>query len=97
MSRLKATGRSWPMSSRQVLGGLGTRPGVAEQVRQTRQLPDQCFDKPWYLPTSGGTERPPPWIHSYVLGTWLEGKSVYESSCIAAKREVSGGHIPGAF
>ena len=22
--------------------------GAAEQVRQTRQLPDQCFDKPWY-------------------------------------------------
>ena len=46
-----------------------------------------------YLPTSGGTERPPLWIHSYVLGTRLEGKSVYESSCIAAKHEVSGGHI----
>ena len=46
-----------------------------------------------YLPTSGGTERPPLWIHSYVLGTRLEGKSVYESSCIAAKLEVSGGHI----
>ena len=44
---------------------------------------------------SGGTERPPPWIHSYVLGTRLEGKSVYESSYNAAKREVSG-HIPGA-
>ena len=40
-----------------------------------------------YLPTSGGTERPPLWIHSYVLGTRLEGKSVYESSCIAAKLE----------
>ena len=28
--------------------------------------------------------RPPSRIHSYVLGTRLEGKSVYESSCIAA-------------
>ena len=42
---------------------------------------------------SGGTERPPPWIHSNVLGTRLERKSVYESSCIEAKLEVSGGHI----
>ena len=67
-------------------------PGAAEQVRQTRQLPDQCFDI--LDTTSGGTERPPPWIHSYVLGTRLEGQ-VYESSCIAAKLEVSG-HIPGA-
>ena len=56
--------------------------GAAEQVRQTRQLPDQCFDKPRYT----CTERPPLWIHSYVLGTRLEGKSVYESN-------VSGGHI----
>ena len=44
---------------------------------------------------SGGTECPHPWIHSYVLGTRLEGKSVYESSYNAAKREVSG-HISGA-
>ena len=70
--------------------------GAAEQVRQTRQLPDQCFDKQWYLPTSGGTERPPPWIHSYALRTRLEGKSVYESSCNAAKLVEVSGRIPGA-
>ena len=51
-------------------------------MHQTRQLPDQCFDKPRYT----CTEHPPLWIHSYVLGTRLEGKSVYESN-------VSGGHI----
>ena len=27
-----------------------------------------------YLPTSGGTERPPLWIHSYVLGDQARGK-----------------------
>ena len=32
-------------------------------------------------------------VDTYVLGTRLEGKSVYKSSCIV---EVSGGHIPGA-
>ena len=59
------------------------RPGAAEQARQ---LPDQCIDKPRYT----YTERPPLWIHSYALGTRLEGKSVYESN-------VSGGHIIRAF
>ena len=31
-------------------------------------------------------------MDTYVLETRLEGKSFYESSCIAAKLEVCGGH-----
>ena len=66
---------------------------AAEQIRQTRQLPDQCFDKPWY--TCQHQAALSVLLCGYIATYWGPGsrESLFTSPvALQQKPEVSGGH-----